>query len=288
MMSIIDDVLVRQGVELWIKRDDLLHPIISGNKWRKLKYTLDHALQLGVAGLVSMGGAYSNHLHALAYAGKCLEVPTLGWIRGERPDTLNPTVSDLQRWGMQLSFVSRQEYRQLRQFQRYDSLPDWSDGHYWLPEGGAGALALRGVAEIIDEIDMPYDVLVVACGTATTLAGLITAAPSDKKVLGIAALKGAAFLRDDVNRLLSGCCEATTPSWDMLLDYHHGGFARTTPALLSFIHEMRLRHQLPLEFVYTAKALYAIYDLLQQGYFQSGQRIVMIHTGGLQGARGSA
>ena len=286
VMRIIDADFAARGVELWIKRDDLLHPIISGNKWRKLKYGLDHALQLGADTLISMGGAYSNHLHALAYAGHSLGLSTQGLIRGECPDKLNPTLCDLQAWGMQLRFVSRDDYRQLRQYQQYDALPDLPIGGYWLPEGGASDLALRGVAEIIDEIDRVYDVLVVACGTGTTLAGLITAASCETQVLGIAALKGAAFLIEDVKRLLS----QHTPiqaQWDILLDYHHGGFAKNTAALLAFMHDMQSRHRLPLEPVYTAKALYAIYDLLHRDYFKPGQRVLMIHTGGLQGTRNS-
>ena len=194
--------ILERGIELYLKRDDLLHPIISGNKWRKLKYILEHALSCGTHTIISMGGAYSNHLHALAYAGKILGIKTVGMIRGEQPQNLNATLNDLQTWGMRLIFVSRSEYRQLREYKQYDSLPQLKAGEYWLPEGGAMALALQGVAELVEEIDIEYDCLCVPCGTATTFAGLICATPQDKQILGFSALKGAGFLIEDINHFL--------------------------------------------------------------------------------------
>lgn len=284
-LTVINDPLFSQhGLQVIIKRDDLLHPVISGNKWRKLKYVLDHALKLGADTIVSMGGAYSNHLHALAYAGKALGLKTRGLVRGEAPTTLNPTLLDLQRWGMQLQFVSRSDYRQLRAYQAHDSLPGLQTGDYWLTEGGATELALRGVAEIITEIDCPFDVLMTACGTGTTLAGLIASAPGAAKILGIAALKGGAYLNDEIVKLLPAAYHHSE-NWSLLTDYHHGGFAKTTPQLLDFISMFQHRHGIELEAVYTGKVLFALYDLAEQGYFAPRKRIVLLHTGGLQGAR---
>ena len=283
-MRLADPEFGRHGVELWIKRDDLLHPVVSGNKWRKLKYILDDALYLGADTLVGMGGAYSNHLHALAYAGRALGLNTQARVRGERPPGSNPTLVDLENWGMALSFVTREDYRQLRLYKSHDSLPGLGLGQYWLPEGGAAALALRGVAEIVDEMTIDYDVLVVACGTGTTLAGLLAAMPANRRLLGICALMGGGFLYDDVRQLLPTQV-GENRDWQILLDYHHGGFAKTSSALLEFIEYMQARFDLPLDPVYTGKALYAVYDLLRQGYFSRGQRIVFIHSGGLQGAR---
>lgn len=286
LVQIHDGLFQAKGVEFYIKRDDLLHPVVSGNKWRKLKYILEHALNLGADTIVSMGGAYSNHLHALAFAGKWLGLKTIAYVRGEKPDVLNPTLSDLLEWGMQLRFVSRAEYRQLRAFKAHDSLPDLKVGQYWLPEGGATELALSGVAEIMREIDTEFDVLVAACGTGATLAGLIRAVPQHTKVIGVAALKGAGFLRKDVEQwLFDG--EARQRDWSIVLDYHFGGFANSTPELIGFMRRFYSEHAVPIEPVYTGKALFAIYDLLKQGYFEPGQRIVMLHTGGLQGARGN-
>ena len=284
LVQIHDDQIQAVGCELWIKRDDLLHPIISGNKWRKLKYILDHALHLSADTIISMGGAYSNHLHALAFAGKSLGLKTIAYIRGEQPKTLNPTLIDLLDWGMELRFVSRGDYRQLRCYKAHDSLPGLKSGQYWLPEGGATELALKGVAEILSEIELDFDVLAVACGTGTTLAGLIQAAPPNTELIGVAALKGAEFLRTDVENSLSHS-DCLQPDWSILLDYHFGGFAKKTSELTDFMQAFYAKNAIPLEPIYTGKTLFAVYDLVNKGYFKPGQRIVMLHTGGLQGIR---
>ncbi len=283
LTPIMDDELSGRRLQLWIKRDDLLHPIISGNKWRKLKYSLNHALTIGMDTLVSMGGAYSNHLHALAYAGKTLGIKTKAYVRGEPPANPNPTLLDLVDWGMALQFVSRAEYRQLRAYKQYDGMPLLQAGQYWLPEGGASPLALQGVGELVDEIDIGYEHLLVACGSGATLAGLMSKAPGNCMVSGIAALKGGDYLENEVRQLLSN--QPVQCGWRILPDYHFGGFAKTTPALNGFMRQFENRHGIPLEPIYTGKLLYAVYDLAAKGYFKTGQRIIVLHTGGLQGAR---
>ncbi|TRW94567.1 1-aminocyclopropane-1-carboxylate deaminase/D-cysteine desulfhydrase [Candidatus Methylobacter oryzae] len=283
ILTRIDDPLFRRyQIELWMKRDDLLHPVISGNKWRKLKYILDHALTLGADTLISMGGAYSNHLHALAYVGKVLGMKTVGLIRGERPEVLTPTLQDMAEWGMELKFVSRTEYRQLRQYKGYYDLPGLKPRHYWLPEGGAQALALKGVAELVDEMEISYDTLCVPSGTGTTLAGIIEAVPEQVSVLGVAALKNAGFLTAEVEGILS----QSRNNWQINLDYHFGGFAKTNAELNAFIEDFELKTTIPLEPVYTGKMMHAVYDLIKKRYFKPGQRIIAVHTGGLQGKRG--
>ncbi len=282
LTKIEDPRLVQYQIELWMKRDDLLHPIISGNKWRKLKYCLDHALSLGADTLVSMGGAYSNHLHALAYTGKALGLKTLGFIRGEQAETLTPTLWDLRHWGMVLKFVSRSDYRLLRQYKGCHDLPGLKAGQYWLPEGGAQALALKGVAELVNEIDVLYDIICVPCGTGATLAGIIDAVPDSKSVIGFAALKNAGFLQTDVASLLS----RPSNNWQINQDYHFGGFARTNTELMTFITDFENKTGIPLEPVYTGKMMYALYDLITKHTFKPGQRIIAVHTGGLQGKRG--
>jgi len=282
LTKIDDPLLEHYQVELWIKRDDLLHPIISGNKWRKLKYILQHALSLDSNTLISMGGAYSNHLHALAYVGKILGLKTIGLIRGEQPATLTPTLQDVQQWGMELKFVSRSDYRLLRQYKQWSDLPDLKSRQYWLPEGGAQALALKGVAELVHEIDIAYDTLCVPCGTGTTLAGIVNAVTADTTVIGFAALKNAGFLTADVNTLLPNYKD----NWHINLDYHFGGFAKTNAELLAFIDGFEARTQIPLEPVYTGKMLYGLYDLIKKQAFKPHQRIIAVHTGGLQGKRG--
>ncbi len=281
LTKIDDPWLAQYPIELWIKRDDLLHPVISGNKWRKLKYILDHALSLGSDTLISMGGAYSNHLHALAYAGKVLGLKTIGLVRGEQPETLTSSLLDMKAWGMELRFVSRSDYRLLRQYKNHHDLPDLKSGQYWLPEGGAQPLALKGLAELVAEIAIPYDTLCVPCGTGTTLAGIVDAAPEQVPVLGFAALKNAGFLTAEVEAMLSH----PRNNWQINLDYHFGGFAKNTAELSAFIEDFELKTTLPLEPVYTGKMIYAIYDLIKKHYFKPGQRIIAVHTGGLQGKR---
>jgi 1-aminocyclopropane-1-carboxylate deaminase len=283
ILTKIDDALLEQyQVELWMKRDDLLHPVISGNKWRKLKYILDHALSLGADTIISMGGAYSNHLHALSYVGKVLGLKTIGLVRGEQPEVLTPTLQDMKNWGMELKFVSRTDYRLLRQYRNWQDLPNLKPRQYWLPEGGAQVLALKGVAELVSEIEMPYDILCVPCGTGTTLAGIIEAVPEQVSVLGFAALKNAGFLTAEVEAMLS----RPRNNWRIDLDYHFGGFAKTNAGLSAFIDDFELKTTIPLEPVYTGKMMYAIYDLIGKHYFKPGQRIIAVHTGGLQGKRG--
>ena len=315
LTKIEDPLLDQYQIELWMKRDDLLHPVISGNKWRKLKFILDHALSSGADTLISMGGAYSNHLHALAYAGNALGLKTTGLIRGERPETLTPTLYDMQNWGMELKFVSRSDYRLLRQYKGSHDLPGLKPRQYWLPEGGAQALALKGVAELVNEIDVAYDILCAPCGTGATLAGIIDAAPEQVSVMGFAALKNAVFLQTDVEALLPRpetphSMQATTPdlrgfknlvglnpaineklprpcnNWRINLDYHFGGFAKTTAELMAFIADFEHKTGIPLEPVYTGKMMYALFDLITKHTFKPGQRIIAVHTGGLQGNRG--
>lgn len=283
ILTRIDDPLLTQyQIELWMKRDDLLHPVISGNKWRKLKYSLDHALSSGADTIISMGGAYSNHLHALAYVGKMLGLKTVGLVRGERPEMLTPTLLDMTKWEMELKFVSRSDYRLLRKYKGWNELPGLKPRQYWLTEGGAQALALKGVAELVADIGIPYDTLCVPCGTGTTLAGIVDAAPEQVSVFGFAALKNAGFLTEEVAAMLS----QPRNNWQIDLDYHFGGFAKITTELNAFIEDFELKTTIPLEPVYTGKMMYAVYDLIKKHYFNPGQRIIAVHTGGLQGKRG--
>ena len=283
-------LLEKKQIELWVKRDDLIHPVISGNKWRKLKYILDHALTLGCHTIISMGGAYSNHLHALAFVGKQLGLKTIGFIRGEQPESLSPTLLDIQNWGMELRFISRSEYRELRNYKKHDALPahflnNLQDGLYWLPEGGATELALLGVGELVSEIDREYDVICVPCGTGATLAGIVSAVPENCMVHGFSALKGAGFLIKDVENLVYEFSNNKKNNWTIQLDYHFGGFAKRNNELLLFLDDFAQQHGVELEPVYTGKMFYGLFDLIQQDFFTPGRRIIAIHTGGLQGKR---
>jgi 1-aminocyclopropane-1-carboxylate deaminase len=282
LTKIENPLLTRYEIELWMKRDDLLHRVISGNKWRKLKYILDHALSIGADTVISMGGPFSNHLHALAYAGKSLGLKTIGYIRGEQAETLTPTLTDIKKWGMELRFVSRPDYRLLRQYKGCHDLPGLKPEQYWLPEGGTQPLALKGVAELVNEIDVLYDILCAPCGTGTTLAGMIETVPDTVSVMGFATLKNADFLQADVESLLLRTCT----NWQINHNYHFGGFAKINTGLMAFIEDFEFKTGIILEPVYTGKMMYALYDLIAKHTFKPGQRIVAVHTGGLQGKRG--
>jgi 1-aminocyclopropane-1-carboxylate deaminase len=284
LTPLVHPLFTQKKIECWLKRDDLIHPIISGNKWRKLKYILNDILSQSYHTVISMGGAYSNHLHALAFVGKKLNLKTKGFIRGERPDSLNPTLKDIIDWGMELTFVSRSEYRQLRELKQCDALPNLQHGEYWLPEGGSTAFALQGVGELFSEMTMDFDCLCVPCGTGTTLAGLAAYTSPSVHIMGFSALKGADFLVDDVNLLLSNR-GVNYSSWSIQLDYHFGGFAKMSNELLLFMQDFKKQQHIELDPVYTGKMLFGLFDLIRQDYFKQGQRIVAIHTGGLQGNR---
>jgi 1-aminocyclopropane-1-carboxylate deaminase len=275
--------LERKKIQLWMKRDDLIHPIVSGNKWRKLKYVIQEAVKQDCQGLVSMGGAYSNHLHALAWVARFLNIPVRALVRGECPSILNPTLQDITAWGMNLQYVSRSEYRDLRILGKQSLLLNLKPFEYWIPEGGALQLALPGVAEIVSEIHEDFDVLCLPCGTGTTLAGILTGLDLQKTVLGFAAVKGGDFLRQDILQMLKP--DVLYPHWEIQLDYHFGGFAKKNADLIQFIHTFKDWFDIQLESVYTAKMCYGLFDLIEQDYFLPGTRIVALHTGGLQGNR---
>ncbi len=285
LIQISSPLLKEKRIKLWVKRDDLLHSVISGNKWRKLKYILDQVLNQKKHTLISMGGAYSNHLHALAYAAKQCQLKSIGYIRGERPAILNSTLNDLQNWDMELKFVSRSEYRDLRMYRGCDDLPQIQKGEYWSPEGGSSELALKGVGEMVSEINRQFDAICVPCGTGTTLAGIIEATSDQVEVIGFSALKGAGFLADDVKKLLTGNPENRV-HWEIKLDYHFGGFAKKTSELTEFMEQFEKQYNIGLDPIYTGKMFFGLFDLIQQDYFKPDQKILAIHTGGLQGKRG--
>lgn len=279
----------RRGVRLRLLRDDLHYPELPGNKWRKLKYNLLAAQQQGHDALLTFGGAYSNHLAAVAAAGRLHGLRTTGVVRGEAAATLSPTLQQCRADGMQLHFVSRDDYRR-----RAD--PAWVAGllaalgpAYVLPEGGTNALALRGVAELVQELDAAteaYDALTVACGTGGTLAGLLTGLDGRHQAVGVAALKGASWLRDEVDALTRQAAGHRYANYHLHLDAHFGGYAKYSAELLSFIRQFYQRHRVVLDPVYTGKLLAGTLQLIDAGYFAPGSTVVAIHTGGLQGWAG--
>ena len=282
-----DAVLDKAGVRLLIKRLDLVHPVISGNKWYKLKYNLIAAREQGFETLLSFGGAYSNHIHALAGAGAEYGFKTIGVIRGEEHNPLNPTLQFAADHGMQLRYLNRADYRRKNSAEIIDRLKDQFGDLYLIPEGGSNALAVKGCAEIIADIDQPFDVIACACGTAGTLSGLVAGLQGQHQALGLAVLKGADYLCDEVRSLLSSGGYQQHQNWQIKLDYHFGGYAKIKPELLEFMHRFEAAHGIPLEPIYTGKLMFGLYELISGGYFPRGQTFLALHSGGLQGRAGS-
>nr|WP_204795399.1 pyridoxal-phosphate dependent enzyme [Oceanisphaera litoralis] len=284
-------LLEQHRLTLWIKRDDLLHPLISGNKWRKLKYILRQALSEQAGGLLSFGGAYSNHLHALAAAGHELGLPTVGMVRGE-PYSNNPTLDDARRWGMTLEFVDRQQYRRRQDADWLAELTRRHPGYLVIPEGGSCPLALPGVAELWQELwqewwpELPeLDELVLPVASGGTLAGLLSARPASTRVRGYAVLKGAGWLAEEVCRLYPPA--ALDNGWQLELGHHGGGYAKSSPADRAAIGELAEQLGVPLEPIYSGKALLGLFRDIAAGRYAAGNRLLFLHTGGMQGARGA-
>ena len=262
-----------------IKRLDQIHPHISGNKFFKLKYNFHVAQQQGLKNVLTFGGAYSNHIAATAYAAHALGFKSVGVIRGEelahRP--LNKTLTLAAQLGMQFHFVSREQYRQRHQAEYLSALTKKFPEYFIIPEGGSNALALQGTKEILSPDDLKhYDVICCAVGTGGTIAGLIETSSAQQMVLGFSALKGD-FLQRDIQQWTQ------KKNWQLCNAYVGAGYAKTTPELLSFMRDFELQHHIPLEQIYTAKMMMGLLDLIQQNYFPQGSRILVIHTGGLQG-----
>lgn len=267
-----------------VKREDLNHPVISGNKWRKLKYNLQEAKKLGHTQILTFGGAYSNHIYATAGAGQESGIKTIGIIRGEEHLPLNPTLSFASKSGMELHYMDRATYRRKSEPDIFKLLKQQYGDFYLIPEGGTNALAIRGCEEIIQEIDIDYDYLCCPVGTGGTITGLISGIKGKSNILGFSSLKGD-FLKREVTHLLEQYGNSFS-NWSINTDYHFGGYAKTKPALLNFMSEFEQQHKIPLDPVYTGKMMFGIYDLVHSGFFPEGSKIVALHTGGLQGRAG--
>ena len=268
-----------EGFEVSIKRLDLVHPHISGNKFFKLKYNLLSAQQQGYKKLLTFGGAYSNHIAATAYAAQLFGFESLGIIRGEElaSKALNTTLNTAQQFGMQLQFVTREAYRQKQSLGYLAQLQQDYPDYYVIPEGGTNSLAIQGCQEILNKQDCEnFDLICCAVGTDGTITGLIEASHPQQQVLGFSALKGD-FLAREIQQLTH------KTNWKITDQYCCGGYAKTTPELLQFIRTFEHQHQIPLEQIYTGKMLLGLTDLIQQGTFPKDHRILVIHSGGLQG-----
>jgi len=281
-----DCLLKKKEITLFVKREDLLHEHISGNKFRKLYYNVIEATRKGYDTLLTFGGAYSNHIAATAAAGKEYGFNTIGVIRGDElgkdlPKTLaeNPTLKFAHELGMQFHFVTREAYRQKTTAAFIKNLFQVFGKFYLVPEGGTNQLAVKGTEEILTKEDAEFDYICAAIGTGGTIAGIINTALPHQKVLGFPALKEN-FLHNDILKYVH------QNNWELIRDYNRGGFAKIDQELVDFINMVNNMHDLPLDPIYTGKMLFGIIDMIKKDYFPKGTRILAIHSGGLQGRYG--
>ena len=274
--------LISSKVSVFIKREDLIHPIVSGNKFRKLKYNILQAKSQNQDTLLTFGGAFSNHIAAVAFAGKENGFKTIGIIRGDELATKiaeNPTLKFAQDCGMQFEFISRDTYRQKSEEFFLENLIKQFGKFYLIPEGGTNALAVNGCQEILTESDSQYDFICCAVGTGGTISGIINSILPHQKVLGFLALKGD-FLKEEIRIF------AKNEKWELITDYHFGGYGKINLELIAFLNLFYKENKIPLDPIYTGKMVFGIMDLIKKDYFPVNSKILIIHTGGIQGTQG--
>lgn len=282
MKSINQPITLLNNWELSIKREDLLMPEISGNKFRKLKYQLQQIKGSEIKTIITFGGAFSNHIAAVATAGKKYNLKTIGIIRGEELRSKisgNPTLSYAEKQGMQLEFISREAYRMKENEEFISQLKETYGQFHLIPEGGTNDLAIKGCAEILTLEDTAFDYICVAVGTGGTMAGIVSTLASNQFALGFSALKGT-FQKKFVAQ------QTTQENFEITDSYNFGGYAKIDSDLVRFINTFKAQHGVLLDPVYTGKMMYGIYDLIEKQYFKKNSRILAVHTGGLQGIAG--
>ena len=282
------DWATNHDITLRVKRDDLLHPVISGNKWRKLKHALLPAIAAKSKHIISFGGGFSNHLHALGYCCQQLNIQFTAIIRGNYSQNPSPMLQDLMNWKATIQYVDRMTYQQRAEPGYLKLLQQQNPGALLIPEGGSQLEALQGVAEVIDELCNSYDYMLAPVASGGTLAGLIAGVgkhpkQTNCKILGLAVLKGECYLEQLVTDLLDK--PEQTKNWQINHDYHFGGYAKSTHLLTQFCSDFYQQTAIEIEPVYSGKLFYALRDLIDKRYFPPKSRILALHTGGLQGAR---
>lgn len=270
------------NVKLFIKREDLLHPFISGNKYRKLKYNLLEFEHKKFDAIITFGGAYSNHIAATAYACKERGINCVGVIRGDelwKSINENPTLKFAQECGMKFEFITREQYRDKNSEELNSYLINKYGNSFVLPEGGTNDLAVKGCEEIVTNDDDKYNFICCAVGTGGTISGIINSSKESQKILGFPALKGE-FLKQEI------CNFAKKSNWDLITNYHFGGYGKVNDELINFINSFYDNTNIPLDPIYTGKLVYAVVDLINKNFFPENSEILLIHTGGLQGIKG--
>jgi len=275
-------IIFPNSISVTIKREDLIHAVVSGNKFRKLKYNLLQAKTENKKTLLTFGGAFSNHIAAVAFAAKENGFQSVGIIRGdELRDKIaqNPTLKFAQECGMQFEFVSREAYRLKNETAFLEDLKSKFGDFFLIPEGGTNALAIQGCQEILTDEDLEFDYICCAVGTGGTISGIINSALPHQKVLGFPALKGD-FLQDEIRIFVQN------KNWELITEYHFGGYGKINEDLIRFINQFYNDNQIPLDPIYTGKMVFGVIDLIQKNYFPAQSNILLIHTGGLQGIQG--
>ena len=263
-------------VRVLVRREDQNHPFVSGNKWWKLKYNLLHAIRQGYDSVLTFGGAYSNHIYSTAAACHELGVPCIGIIRGEKVE--NNTVEFARQRGMNLQFISREEYRRKSLEEFLKTLKAKYGNCFIIPEGGTNEHAVRGCEELGNKIlDTPFDYMLLAVGTGGTIAGVINSFEGKRKIIGIPVLKNGGFLQHNIPQLL----KHPHNNWTLYLDYHHGGYAKSTAELEACIYQLQ-KLGMPAEFVYTGKLFWATADLIRKKIIEPGATVLLLHSGGLR------
>ncbi len=272
------------GIRIFVKHEYKNHPLVFGNKWWKLKYNLEEAGRRGHRSLLTFGGAYSNHIYAVAAAAKGLGFKSIGIIRGEEILPLNETLDFAKSRGMKLHFVSREAYRKKTETRFVESLEKQYGAFYLIPEGGTNLLAVKGCAEYAREKLLPieFDYLCLPVGTGGTMAGIVAGLNEKRSVIGFSVLKDGDFLRDEIKNLTKDYSGKEFPNWHIETDFHFGGYAKKTPELEQFILTMQQQHGLLLDRVYTAKMVAGVFELIKRNYFREGSKLLLLHTGGLR------
>lgn len=279
-------------IKIDIRREDLIHPTVGGNKWRKLKYNLEQAKLRGNKTILTFGGAYSNHISATAAAGKLYGFDTIGVIRGEEHLPLNPTLSNAVSWGMKLYYLDRSAYKEKDSFEIKEQLCDQLGAFYMIPEGGSNYYGLNGCMEILTKEDEQYTHILCPAGTGCTVAGIALMLKPHQKLLVFPALKGGAFIKDEMMRFISMIdadeefVEDIMSRVELITDYHFGGYAKTSPELIDFLSEFYQKYNVKWDAIYNGKMAYGLFDLLKKGTFSKKDKLLAIHTGGLQGIEG--
>jgi 1-aminocyclopropane-1-carboxylate deaminase len=266
-------------VESSILRLDKLHPIVSGNKWFKLRYYIEDAIANKATTIASFGGPYSNHLVALAFAAKENNLKSIGYVRATKEDAITPSLQEALAYGMQLEFMGRTHFQAIKN----DLLKanNKENAVYFIDEGGYGELGAKGAATILNEYCKDYTTIIAAVGTGTMLAGLIQAAAPHQNIIGIPVLKNEKSIESEIKTLLKD----STKQFTLLHNFHQGGYAKTNPALIAFMNQLWETEKIPSDIVYTGKLLMAVESLLKENYFKAGTKLIVIHSGGLQGNR---